>query len=236
MGLRNLLPHYLNRLGMEVSWAGKIGVILHVLNLIVLLVTVVFRASPSSQQWAYATSVLVLIAGAALAAALDRARRTPSPVASEPQGLPPRSSTGIARALRTIHFAAAGAFFLAMTGSPSLINHSGLTIALAFVAAILTSSIISRWIRSTELRFEGFDFADAHTHAPLGRARPLRRQSARPAPPGAGVPCGKIAHAADATTASIPPRRCCSSRPSSATPATSTRSRSCASIAKTASR
>ena len=46
MGLQNLLPHYLNRLGMEVSWAGKVGVILHVLNVIVLLVTVVFRASP----------------------------------------------------------------------------------------------------------------------------------------------------------------------------------------------
>ena len=47
MGLQNLLPHYLNRLGMEVSWAGKAGVIMHVLNVIILLVTVVFRASPS---------------------------------------------------------------------------------------------------------------------------------------------------------------------------------------------
>ena len=73
----NLLPHYLNRLGMEVSWAGKVGVILHVLNVIVLLVTVVFRASPSSQQWAYATSVLVLLAGAALAAAIDVGRTAP---------------------------------------------------------------------------------------------------------------------------------------------------------------
>ena len=71
LGLQNLLPHYLNRLGMDVSWAGKSGVIMHVLNVIVLLVTVVFRASPSPQQWAYATSVLVLLAGAALAAAKD---------------------------------------------------------------------------------------------------------------------------------------------------------------------
>ena len=49
----------------------QVGVILHVLNVIMLLVTVVFRASPSLQQWAYATSVLVLLTGAALAAAKD---------------------------------------------------------------------------------------------------------------------------------------------------------------------
>ena len=74
MGLQNLLPHYLNRLGMDVSWAGKSGVIMHLLNVIILLVTVVFRASPSLQQWAYATSVLVLLAGAALAMSKDLRR------------------------------------------------------------------------------------------------------------------------------------------------------------------
>ena len=47
-----------------------------------------------------------------------------------------------------------------MTGLTVLINQSGLAIAMAFVVAILVSSIVSRWIRSTELRFEGFDFAD----------------------------------------------------------------------------
>ena len=46
MGLQNMLPHYLNRLGMEVSWAGRLGVILLVLNVIVLVVTVVFRPAP----------------------------------------------------------------------------------------------------------------------------------------------------------------------------------------------
>jgi hypothetical protein len=148
LGLRNLLPHYLNRLGMEVSWAGKVGAILHVLNVIVVLITVVFRASPASQQWAYATSVLVLLAGGALAATKDLARRP---------GL------SIARLPRLALFASGGAFFLTMTGLTVLINHSGLTIASSFVVAILVSSFISRWIRSTELRFEGFEFADEAT-------------------------------------------------------------------------
>ena len=46
MGLQNLLPHYLNRLGMDVTWAGKSAVIMHLLNVIILLITVVYRASP----------------------------------------------------------------------------------------------------------------------------------------------------------------------------------------------
>jgi hypothetical protein len=156
MSLRNLLPHYLQRLGMEMSWAGRVGAILHVLNLIVLLVTVVFRASPSSQQWAYSTSVLVLLTAASLAASQDLVRRKSRVVWLVP--------------------AVAATFFLSMTGLTIFINHSGLTIALAFVAAILVSSFISRWIRSTELRFEGFDFMDEATTA---RWEELRHSGAK---------------------------------------------------------
>lgn len=149
LGLQNLLPHYLNRLGMDVSWAGRFGAILVVLNAIVLVVTVVFQASPASQQWAYATSVLVLLAGAALAASKDLGATTPHRVS---------------RWLLVALASAASGFFLVMTGLTVLINASGLAIALSFVLAILVSSFVSRWIRSTELRFEGFDFFDEATH------------------------------------------------------------------------
>lgn len=160
LGLKNLLPHYLHRLGMEVGWAGKVGAILHLLNAIILIVTVVFRASPASQQWAYATSVLVLLGGAAIAAArnlLQPGKRTFGQVLGG--GL-----------------AALGAgFFFGLTGMTVLINHSGITIALAFVASIVISSFISRWIRSTELRFEGFSFANSESEqrwAELSRLGP----------------------------------------------------------------
>lgn len=149
LGLRNLLPHYLNRLGMEVSWAGNVGVAVHVLNVVVLLITVVFRASPAAQQWAYATSVLVLLGGAGLAATKDLYRL---------------QSASRKRRPLIIVTAGAGAFFLAMAGLTALVNASGLTIAGAFVATIIASSMISRWARSTELRFESFDFADSATH------------------------------------------------------------------------
>ena len=161
MGLQNLLPHYLSRLGMEISWAGRVGVIVHLLNAIVLVITVVFRASPSSQQWAYTTSVLVLLAGGALATAKDLQQR-----------LPP----GLWRRLLVLLPLGAGGFFLTMTGLTVLVNHSGLSIALAFVSSILISSFFSRWIRSTELRFEGFDFANEATEL---RWRELCRSGAK---------------------------------------------------------
>ncbi len=145
MGLRGLVPHYLHRLGMELSWAGRVSVILHVLNGVILLVTVVFHASLSAQQWAYATSVLVLLGGAALAAAWDVGQRL--------QG-------SRWRLLAAAPFAIACGFFLSMTALTMVVNRSGLVIALAFVASILITSFFSRWLRSTELRFEGFAFAD----------------------------------------------------------------------------
>ena len=160
LGLQNLLPHYLHRLGMEMSWAGKVGTILHVLNGIILLVTVVFKASPSAQQWAYATSVMVLLAGASLAAAKDLGHHRGTLLRDLRSRL-----IAAKRSLQILASSLAGGFFLAMTGLTVLINHSGLTIATAFVAAILVSSFLSRWIRSTELRFEGFDFEDAMTQS-----------------------------------------------------------------------
>lgn len=144
-GLRRLVPHYLHRLGMELSWAGRVGMMTHLLNAVILLITVVFRASLSSQQWAYATSVLVLLTGASLAATLDVRQR----LASAPR-----------RWLLLAPFAAACLFFAAMTLWIVVLNQSGLAIASAFVLTILVTSFISRWLRSTELRFEGFSFAN----------------------------------------------------------------------------
>ncbi|HEX3598987.1 MAG TPA: hypothetical protein VHU84_02520, partial [Lacipirellulaceae bacterium] len=119
-------------------------VIVIVLYAVILLVTVVFRASPALQQWAYATSVLVLLTGAAFAAAKDLGKN---------------GHSDFKRAVQMTLAAIAAGFFLTMTGLTVMINYSGLVIALCFVFAILVSSFISRWIRCTELRFEGFEFA-----------------------------------------------------------------------------
>src|SRR6185437_16043303 len=65
------LPHYLSRYGMEMHWAHRIGALLHAFNVLVQIVVIAFHARVSHQQDAYATSVLVLLAAAALAAFVD---------------------------------------------------------------------------------------------------------------------------------------------------------------------
>jgi hypothetical protein len=60
-------------------------------------------------------------------------------------------------------FAVAGAFFLFSALAAIFSNPYGLLIALCFVLAILTSSIVSRGLRSMELRFAGFEFKDSQS-------------------------------------------------------------------------
>ena len=150
MSLRSLLPHYLHRLGMEVRWAGEVGAIVSLLTLAVMLVTIVFRASPSAQQWAYATSVCALLSTAAFAAGYDILKRK----TWRPDRL----------LLSALAFFTAF-FFVLMLAAMIMINQSGLAIAMVFVCTIFISSFISRWIRSTELRFEGFDYVNESSRA-----------------------------------------------------------------------
>jgi hypothetical protein len=142
IGLRDFVPDYLHRSGMELEWAHKIGVSLYLFNCINLVVTVLFRASVAAQRGAYATSVLVLISSATVAAVLGRWRSRSGP-------WPRRMPWGFLVIAVAFHAAALRAFF----SSPD-----GLLIASGFVVAILVSSMISRALRCPELRFAGFEF------------------------------------------------------------------------------
>src|SRR5262249_15238650 len=142
LGLRDLVPQYMHRLGMELEWSHKVGAILVVFNCINVLVTVGFRASVNAQRGAYATSVLVLISSGAVAVALDRWRR--------------RSGTWLRR---TPWFYASFSLIFVMSAAAAMIRDPhGVLIAMGFVLLVLIWSVISRVLRSMELRFEGFDF------------------------------------------------------------------------------
>ena len=147
IGLRDFVPHYLHRLGMELDWALKAGAILYLFNGINLLVTVIFRASVTAQRGAYATSVLTLICGAAMIAVLDIYRR--------------RHGRWFQRLPWA--FVAISVIFFCSALAAMIAKPDGLLIALSFVHAIVISSILSRAIRSTELRFGGFEFKDAQS-------------------------------------------------------------------------
>lgn len=159
VGLRRLLPHYLSRLGMEIEWAGRTGSTMLLLDGVILAITIIFQASLASQQWAYATSVLMLLMGAALATSLDAAREI---------------GKHCARPLAAATFALIAVVFALLAMLTACINASGLVIALLFVTTIIISSMLSRWQRSTELRFQGFRFAD---EASRERWQQIRGQS-----------------------------------------------------------
>jgi hypothetical protein len=147
LGLRDLVPQYLHRLGMELEWAHNIGAILHVFNCLNVIITVLFRASVQAQRGAYATSVLVLISSAALAVAID--------LRQKPPGTWPRRIAWV--------FVLITMFFSLSAASAMLTAPAGLMIALCFVFVLLVWSMISRSLRSMELRFEGFEFQDEYS-------------------------------------------------------------------------
>jgi hypothetical protein len=144
LGLRTLVPQYLHRLGMELNWAHHVGAALHIFNCINLAITVLFRASVLAQRGAYATSVLVLMSSAAVAAALNLWQRR--------QGVWFKRAPWAFLLISLLFSLAAVA---AIRATPD-----GLVIALCFVVVLLLSSVVTRAIRSTELRFEGFEFKD----------------------------------------------------------------------------
>jgi hypothetical protein len=144
IGLRDLVPPYLHRLGMEFQWAHAVGALLQIFNVVKLAVTIFFHADVSTQRGAYATSVLVLMMSAAAAGAVDLAR----------------SRRRIVALIGRWWFSLVGAVFGITAIAIVLGRPEGLLIALSLVVAVLIVSMISRVLRNTELRCEGFDFVD----------------------------------------------------------------------------
>jgi hypothetical protein len=144
LGLRDLVPQYMHRLGMELEWSHRVGAILVAFNCINLIVTVFFRAEVTAQRSAYATSVLVLISAGAVAVVLDRWRRR----------------AGSWKRRMPWYFLVVSLAFLSSAVAATVGKPDGLLIALGFVLVILLWSVVSRVLRSMELRFEGFAFKD----------------------------------------------------------------------------
>jgi hypothetical protein len=180
VGFRDLTPHFLARFGMQLSWAHKVGVVQHLFNVVILVVIIYFKAGVADQEGAYTTSVLVLLASAAFAACLD--------VQARWRGY-------FARFFLAAPFAVAALLFLVLIGSLFVQGHlSGLVIALLFVAVVLATAFVSRWLRSTEPRFEGFVFADEATEKRWKEVCQLEFQVLAPHRPGHGSLADKEAY------------------------------------------
>jgi hypothetical protein len=134
-GLLNLVPQYMPRYGMAPDWARAGRPLVLIITGICLLVTVIFDADVNKQGGAYATGVLVLMTSAAIAVtiAIPRRRRFFVPIAL---------------------------IFVYTTILNIFERPEGIQIAGWFIAAIITASLVSRVMRSTELRIDGVEYDD----------------------------------------------------------------------------
>jgi hypothetical protein len=159
VGLLNLVPRYLPRYGMAPEWAKANRPLVLIFTAIASLVTVLFDADVTSQGGAYATGVLMLMGSAALAVTLAARRE---------------GKTWYGYLMLTAIF-----------GYTTIVNiverPEGLKIASFFIVSIVVTSLISRVLRSTELRIHAVH-ADGAAEAFLKQAAhaPVRIIANRP--------------------------------------------------------
>ena len=135
-GLLNLVPRYLPRYGMAPEWTKATRPLVLLFTAITFFITWMFRADVEAQGGAYATGVLVLMTSAAVAVTLAAFRHH--------------------KAARYL-FAAITLVFVYTTITNVIERPDGVKIASWFIITIVVTSMVSRVMRSTELRIHGVE-------------------------------------------------------------------------------
>ena len=143
-GLLNLVPRYLPKFGMAPDWVAATRPLVCVIIGVCIVVTLVFRASVEEQGAAYATGVMVLILSACVAVVIERYRE--------------RAGSTWSRIPWTTVIITLVFFYTAI--DIMIEKSEGLIISMFFIGAIMGVSIISRCVRSDELRVVRFQFAN----------------------------------------------------------------------------
>jgi hypothetical protein len=143
-GLLNLVPLYLPRYGMAPQWARTIPPLVILFTCINLFVTFIFKADVDAQGGAYATGVLMLISSAAVAAVIGSWKER----------------TGPWYRRLAWYYLFTVAIFAYTTAFNIMEKPEGIRIAGVFIGVLLVTSVVTRFLRSTEPRFERFRFTD----------------------------------------------------------------------------
>lgn len=146
-GLLNIVPRYLPRYGMAPDWARKRKPLVLVFIAIAFIVTILFNADVDAQGGAYATGVLVLMSSAAAAVTLSV-----------------RESDRGQKNWGTIAFSLITLIFVYTTIVNIIERPDGVKIASFFIGTIIITSLISRVLRSTELRVEQIKLDERAEH------------------------------------------------------------------------
>jgi hypothetical protein len=134
-GLLNLIPRYLPGFGMAPEWALASRPLALVFTGVAFTVTWIFKADVDAQGGAYATGVLVLITSAAFAVAIS-----------------------VWKSWLRWPYGFIALLFVYTTFANMGERPEGVKIAAFFIASIVFVSLVSRAIRSTELRITGIHF------------------------------------------------------------------------------
>ena len=133
-GLLNIVPRYLPRYGMAPEWARTTRPLTLIFTAICFYVTYVFDADVDAQAGAYATGVLALMTSATIAVTLSAWRAK--------------------QRAATVGFGIITLIFIYTTYQNIHDQPEGLHIAGIFIGIIIAVSILSRALRSTELRID----------------------------------------------------------------------------------
>jgi hypothetical protein len=129
--LLTLSPQYLPRYGMAPSWAAARRPLVVFFTVVSLIITFWFQAKIDAQAGAFATGLLVMITSATVAVTIIVWK----------QGL-----------IKRLFFSLISAAFVYSSVAIVFYRPDGLSISLLFIGAVLISSLVSRALRSTELR------------------------------------------------------------------------------------
>lgn len=149
VGMRHLIPPYLYRLGMDWKWSQRWGVVAMLFGAVKVGVTYAYDADPEAQRGAYLTGVLSVFTAASLAAVLDVWKRR-------------RGRHALVRVSPV--YGTCLLVFAASLGVVVWAQPGGLKLSLWFVGLTLLVSVVTRFFRTTELRFRGFEYADVESH------------------------------------------------------------------------
>ncbi len=159
-GLLNLIPRYLPRFGMAPEWALASRPLVLVFMGIAFTVTLLFHANVDAQGGAYATGVLVLITSAAVAVTIS-----------------------VWNQRIKWAFLLMALVFVYTTVLNVWERPEGIKIASFFIFATIATSLVSRAMRSTELRVTGIQLDQlAKTLIDEDHSRLIRLVARRPRP------------------------------------------------------
>jgi hypothetical protein len=156
-GLLSLIPRYLPRFGMAPEWACASRPLVLVFLAISYAVTILFHADVDAQGGAYATGVLVLITSASVAVTLT--------VWKQKTRWP---------------FLLIALVFVYTTVMNIYERPEGLKIATIFILCIVATSLVSRALRSTELRIKGITLDPAAEQLLAETQGPVRLIARKP--------------------------------------------------------